>query len=161
MNSSKINLISKIIISNGQRLLVKVQNLKSPLESCRFYIQESFMEIGKIPTVNNEPPYHTTELISTAISTNSLRERTMAPLNSTKPDDPQVSPISLFLSLPLSLISFPRSVWLLRKYTIIEQQGFENFSDQPNSRQPNRVLAVEYYRKHGFFFFFFTGILWF
>ena len=60
------------------------------------------MEIGKIPTVKaTSPPYHTTELISTAISTNSLRERTMAPINSTKPDDPQVSPISLshFISM--------------------------------------------------------------
>ena len=67
--------------------------------------------------------------------------------------------LSLSLSHSLSILilfykSFPCIVWLLRKYTIIEEQDFRNFSYGPKSWQLNRVLAVEYYRKHGGFFFF-------
>ena len=144
MNNSQINLNSKINQENyhpkrTETFGKSIEFEKSTRELSFLYIGELYGNWQNPNRESNEPPYHTTELISTAISTNSQRERTMAPLNSTKPDDPQVSQISLSLSLSLSLISFPRSVWLLRKYTIIEQQGFENFSDQPNSRQPNRV----------------------
>ena len=65
--------------------------------------------------------------------------------------------LSLSLSHSLSILilfykSFPCFVWLLRKYTIIEEQDFRNFSYGPKSWQLNRVLAVEYYKKHGVFF---------
>lgn len=115
-----------------------------------------FKEIGKIPTVKATNP-HT---IPPSFSAQQLSRIHRARQNHGSTQFFQTRRTSgLSNSLSLCLISFPCSVWLLRKYATIEEQGFKNFSDQPNSRQPNRVLAFEYYRKHGFFFS--SVIIWF
>ena len=113
----------------------------------RYSGELSFLYIGELKIPYNRAYQHGNS------------QRTMALLYSTIPDDLQVSPISISHSLNSHTLfyksfpfPFPCFVWLLRKYTIIEEQDFRNFSYEPKSWQLNRVLAVEYYKKLGGFF---------